>query len=186
MYTRGNSGRWQVACHELKDSHLGRGVLHGHTVGLELEICISPNVLAVVGIGQQRFFRVVEMSIEDLLGQSQLPRAQNPSNIFESLEDLLVGRDCGLSSWVRLGRGVYGVGTTSSSSCYGGGSEVKRASHPCRRASLQQDRHDWTAHRQGWGDRCEDQHLKNIQLYVGPFFIGASDIGASWRKVGRG
>ena len=67
-----NTGRdrsgWQVASHELQQCHLRGRVLHGHSIRLELESRIAPDVLSIVGIREEGFLWVVEMGVEDLLG----------------------------------------------------------------------------------------------------------------------
>lgn len=71
MDTGWHRSRGEVAGHELKQCHLGRCVLHGHTIRLELESRIASNIEPVVGVGEKRFFWVVQMRIENLLREGE-------------------------------------------------------------------------------------------------------------------
>jgi hypothetical protein len=51
----------QIARHELQQSHLGRGILHGDSVRLELEVGIAADVSAIVCVCEEGFFRRLEM-----------------------------------------------------------------------------------------------------------------------------
>ena len=67
-----NRRRWQSAGHELQQSHLRGRVLHSHSIRLELEVCIAPNLSAVLSVREQRFFGVVEVRIQYFFSKGQL------------------------------------------------------------------------------------------------------------------
>jgi len=67
--TGGDGGLGEVARHELQQSHLGRSVLHVHTVGVKAQIRLSADALAIVRVRQERLLGVVEMAVEDLFGE---------------------------------------------------------------------------------------------------------------------
>jgi hypothetical protein len=70
--TRGHSGGRQAAGHELQQGHLRRGILHGHTVGLEFEVCGAADSDAIVSSGEEGFGWVVEVGVEDFFGEGKL------------------------------------------------------------------------------------------------------------------
>ena len=90
--TGGDNGRGEVAGHELQEGHLGRGILHVHTVGLELEVGLAADVTAAVGVGEERLFDIVEVGVEDLLGQGQALRAQHAANLGVLVVEGLISR----------------------------------------------------------------------------------------------
>ena len=58
---RRDSCRGQVAGHELEESHLGRRILHGHSIGLELEVCGATDVLSILCTGEEGLFGIIKM-----------------------------------------------------------------------------------------------------------------------------
>jgi hypothetical protein len=77
----GSRNRGHASRHELKNGHLGGGILASYTVGAELEVALATNNLLVVGI--------VQMGVENLLGEGE--RAVQPAaNNLEVLAHLLV------------------------------------------------------------------------------------------------
>jgi hypothetical protein len=91
--TRGDCCRGKTAGHELQQSHLGGGILHGHAIRLELEVGHTPDVLAIVCVGQQGLLRVVEMRVQNLLGERQLPPgSKHAAHLLQASEELLVRR----------------------------------------------------------------------------------------------
>lgn len=86
----------QVAGHELQQGHLSRRILHVHTVRLEAQVSAAANVASIVGVVEQRLFNVVEMTVEDLLGEGEALLAQNATDFGVLVEQLLVGRREGL------------------------------------------------------------------------------------------
>ena len=109
-----NTGRdrsgWQVASHELQQCHLRGRILHGHSIRLELESRIAPDVLSIVGIRKEGLLWVVEMGVEDLLGQGQSSRiTQHTANFAESLEEFGIRRSSRFNVWfVGGGAGLDG------------------------------------------------------------------------------
>lgn len=59
----GGSNGGQTSGHELKDGHLGSGILASYTVGTELEVAGATLNLLAVG--------VVQVGVEDLLGKGE-------------------------------------------------------------------------------------------------------------------
>lgn len=80
VYARGDGGSRQVARHELQQRHLRRRVLHVGAVGLQLQVGVPANVAPAVGVGQQVLFGLVEVRVEDLLGEGQAARAQDAAD----------------------------------------------------------------------------------------------------------
>lgn len=88
-----NNGLGKVAGHELQEGHLGGGILHVYTVGLELEVGLAADVTAAVGVGEERLFDIVEVGVEDLLGQGQALRTQHTADLgILVVEGLISGR----------------------------------------------------------------------------------------------
>ena len=55
VYACWYSRRGEIAGHELQECHLRRCILHCHSVGLELEVCIAADVEAIVCIREEGF-----------------------------------------------------------------------------------------------------------------------------------
>lgn len=66
-----DSCRRQLAGHELQQGHLCRGILHGHPVRLELEVGSATDIFAIVRICEERLLDILEMGVQDLLGQRE-------------------------------------------------------------------------------------------------------------------
>lgn len=92
VYTRRDRGPWQVAGHELQQRHLCGGILHIGAVRLELQVGTTTDVAAAVGVGEQVLLGLVEMRVEDLLGEGEAAGAEDPANfgIF-AIEGLVRG-----------------------------------------------------------------------------------------------
>jgi hypothetical protein len=64
----GDGGTGHIAGYELQKSHLGRSILHIDAVRAQLEVGLAADILAVVGIAEQRLLYIVQMAVEDLFG----------------------------------------------------------------------------------------------------------------------
>lgn len=100
----GDSRAGQVAGHELEQSHLGGSILHVDTVGVEAQVGPAPDTAAIVGVVEQRLLDVVQVAVEDLLGEGQALLSEDPSDFGVLVEELLIGRR------QRLGRGEVSAG----------------------------------------------------------------------------
>lgn len=88
----GHGGLRQAAAHELQQGHLRRGVLHGDAVDEQLEVGLGAHIAAAVGVGQERLFRVlVQVAVEDLLGERELLVGQQAADLVQVAEQLGVG-----------------------------------------------------------------------------------------------
>lgn len=88
----------------MQKSHLGGGILHVGAVRLELEVGTATDVTAPIGIGEQVLLRLVEVRVEDLLGEGEAARAENTANFGVFVVEGLVGRREGWSSRELAGR----------------------------------------------------------------------------------
>lgn len=90
-----NTGRnrrlGKIARHELQNRHLSRGVLHVDTVGLEPQVGVSTNTASIVGVAEQRLLDVVQVAVQDLLGQGQALLAEHATHFGVLVVELLVG-----------------------------------------------------------------------------------------------
>lgn len=50
VYTRRDRRTRQSTAHKLQQRHLRTGILHRHAIGLQLQIRLSPDVLAIICI----------------------------------------------------------------------------------------------------------------------------------------
>lgn len=89
---RGDGGPRQVARHELQQGHLRRCVLHVGAVGLELQVGVAADVAPAVGVGQQVLLGLVQVRVEDLLGEGEAARAQDAADFGIFVVEGLVGR----------------------------------------------------------------------------------------------
>ena len=88
----GDVGPCQVAGHELQQGHLRRCVLHVDAVGLEPQVGLAADVASIVRVAEQRLLHVVQVAVQDLLGQSQPLPAQHPPHLGVLVEQALVRR----------------------------------------------------------------------------------------------
>jgi hypothetical protein len=92
----GNSRLGEVARHELKNGHLSGSVLHVDTVRVEAQVGLATDVSSIFGVAEQGLLGVVEMAVEDLLGESQTLLAEHTTDISVLGVELLVGGREGL------------------------------------------------------------------------------------------
>jgi hypothetical protein len=72
--------------------------LHVDAVWLETQVGRAADVTAIGGVGEQGLFDVVEVAVEDLLGERQALRAEDLANIRVLGEEPLVGWREGLDA----------------------------------------------------------------------------------------
>lgn len=121
----GDGGLRQAAAHELQQGHLRRGVLHGDAVDEQLEVGLGAHIAAAVGVGQERLLRVlVQVAVEDLLGERELLVGQQAADLVQVAEQLAVGRRARFEGGGRGRGGLFGDG--SETVRFGGGGEGSR------------------------------------------------------------
>ncbi len=86
----------QSRSHELEERHLGRGVLHGHAIGLQVEVALPPQDLGLI--------RVIQVAVDDLLRQGERP-VQPLAHHLQAGGHVLVGGLDERGSGVDLGHG---------------------------------------------------------------------------------
>ncbi|KAH6609638.1 hypothetical protein Trco_002984 [Trichoderma cornu-damae] len=82
----------EAARHELQQRHLRRRVLHVDPVGLQQQVRLAADAAPVVRVAEQRLLHVVQVAVQDLLGQRQALPAEHAPHVGVSGEQLLVGR----------------------------------------------------------------------------------------------
>jgi hypothetical protein len=104
----GNSRLGEVARHELENGHLSRSVLHVDTVGVEAQVGLAADATSIVGVVEQRILGIVEMAVEDLLGEGQALFSENSAHIGVLGVEFLVGRRKRLGGREVSPRGLVG------------------------------------------------------------------------------
>jgi hypothetical protein len=72
MYARRHRRAPQSTTHKLQQGHLRRRILHSYPIRLEFEIRLATDISSIVRVRQQRLFGILEMRIQDLLGERQV------------------------------------------------------------------------------------------------------------------
>lgn len=114
----GGDGRArEVARHELQQGHLRRGVLHVDAVRVETQVGGAADAAAIVRVGEQRVLDVVEVRVEDLLGEGEALAAEDAADLGVLGEEALVSRRQGR----RRGEGAGGEAVVDRAVAGGGG-----------------------------------------------------------------
>ncbi|PMB71436.1 hypothetical protein BM221_001525 [Beauveria bassiana] len=82
---RGDGGPLEVARHELQQCHLSRSVLHVDAVG------DAAHTAAIVRAREQRLLDIVQVAVENLLGEGQALGTENATDLRVLVEEPLVG-----------------------------------------------------------------------------------------------
>jgi len=123
MDTRRHRRLAQPTAHKLQQRHLRARILHGHTIGLELQGGLATDIPPAIGVAEQRFLGVVEVRVENLLGEGERPGgAEHAPDFGEAREKERVWRGAG-SELGATGRGQVVRGCEASSGREAGGAE---------------------------------------------------------------